>query len=171
MAMSFFNAFDLPLTIARPFNTYGPRQSARAVIPTIICQIANGKKQIKLGDLTPTRDFNYVADTCRGFLELSRCGKAIGQTVNIGSNFEISIGDTLNLIRELMGSDVEFLADEQRLRPGKSEVLRLWCDNTKIRELTGFEPSYDIRTGLKKTIDWFTLAENLVKYKADIYNV
>lgn len=171
MAMSFFNAFDLPLTIARPFNTYGPRQSARAVIPTIISQIANGKKQIKLGDVTPTRDFNYVADTCRGFLELALCDKAIGETVNIGSNFEISVGDTLNMIKELMGSDVEFLTDEQRLRPEKSEVFRLWCDNTKIRELTGFEPAYDIRTGLKETIDWFTRAENLAKYKADIYNV
>jgi NAD dependent epimerase/dehydratase len=171
MAMSFFNSFDLPLTIARPFNTYGPRQSARAVIPTIISQIANGKKQIKLGDVTPTRDFNYVADTCRGFLELARCDKAIGETVNIGSNFEISVGDTLNMIKELMGSDVEFLTDEQRLRPEKSEVFRLWCDNTKIRELTGFEPAYDICTGLKETIDWFTRAENLAKYKADIYNV
>lgn len=171
MAMSFFNAFDLPLTIARPFNTYGPRQSARAVIPTIISQIASGKKQIQLGDVTPTRDFNYVADTCRGFLELARCDKAVGQTVNIGSNFEISVGDTLNLIRELMNSDVEFLTDQQRLRPGKSEVFRLWCDNTRIRELTGFEPAYDIRTGLQATIDWFTRAENLAKYKADIYNV
>jgi NAD dependent epimerase/dehydratase len=171
MAMSFFNAFDLPLTIARPFNTYGPRQSARAVIPTIISQIASGKRQIKLGDVTPTRDFNYVADTCRGFLELARCDKAIGETVNIGSNFEISVGDTLNLIRKLMNSDVEFLTDEQRLRPNKSEVFRLWCDNTKIRELTGFEPKYDISSGLKETIDWITLPGNLAKYKADIYNV
>lgn len=171
MAMSFYNAFNLPLTIARPFNTYGPRQSARAVIPTIISQIASGQKQIRLGDVTPTRDFNYVADTCRGFLELALCDKAIGETVNIGSNFEISVGDTLNLIRELMASDVEFLTDEQRLRPGKSEVFRLWCDNTKIRELTGFTPSYDIRTGLQATIDWFTRPSNLTKYKADIYNV
>ncbi len=171
MAMSFYNAFDLPVTIARPFNTYGPRQSARAVIPTIISQIANGKKQIKLGDVTPTRDFSYVTDTCRGFLELARCEKAIGETVNIGSNFEISVGDTLNLIRELMNSDVEFLADEQRLRPGKSEVFRLWCDNSKIRELTGFEPQYSIHDGLKMTVDWFSRPENLAKYKADIYNV
>ncbi|WP_445779157.1 NAD-dependent 4,6-dehydratase LegB, partial [Shewanella sp.] len=137
MAMSFFNSFELPVTIARPFNTYGPRQSARAVIPTIISQIAAGKKQIELGDVTPTRDFNYVADTCRGLLELVRCEKAVGETVNIGSNYEISVGDTLRLIRELMNSDVEFLVDTQRLRPGKSEVLRLWCDNTKIRHLTG----------------------------------
>ena len=171
IAMSFFNSFDLPLTIARPFNTYGPRQSARAVIPTIISQIASGKKQIKLGDVTPTRDFNYVADTCRGFLELARCDKAIGETVNIGSNFEISVGDTLNIIRELMSSDVEFITEEQRLRPEKSEVFRLWCDNKKIRELTGFEPSYGIREGLKATVDWFTQPKNLAKYKADIYNV
>ncbi len=171
MAMSFFNAFDLPLTIARPFNAYGPRQSARAVIPTIIIQIANGQKKIKLGDISPTRDFNYVTDTCRGLVELAGCEKSIGETVNIGSNFEISIRDTLNLIRELMDSDVEFLTDEQRLRPGKSEVFRLWCDNTKIRELTGFKPAYDIRAGLKATIDWFTRPENLAKYKADIYNV
>lgn len=171
MAMSFFNAFDLPLTIVRPFNTYGPRQSARAVIPTIISQIASGKKQIKLGDTSPTRDFNYVADTCRGFLELALCDRAVGEVVNIGSNYEISVGDTLNLIRELMNSDVEFLTDTQRLRPEKSEVFRLWCDNTKIRQLTGFEPEFDIRVGLKRTIDWFTRPENLVKYKTDIYNV
>lgn len=171
MAMSFFNAFGLPVTIARPFNTYGPRQSARAVIPTIVSQIANGKKQIKLGDITPTRDFNYVTDTCRGFLDLAGCEMAVGESVNIGSNFEISIGDTLNLIRELMGSDVEFLVDEQRLRPEKSEVFRLWCDNTKIRALTGFVPEYSIRAGLKATIEWFTRPENLAKYKTDIYNV
>lgn len=171
MAMSFFNAFDLPLTIARPFNTYGPRQSARAVIPTIITQIASGKKQIKLGDVSPTRDFNYVADTCRGFLELARCEKAIGETVNIGSNYEISVGDTLELIRELMGSDVEFLTDDQRLRPEKSEVFRLWCDNSKINGLTGFKPAYSIRQGLQETINWFSVADNLAKYKADLYNV
>lgn len=171
MAMSFYNAFDLPLTIARPFNTYGPRQSARAVIPTIICQIASGKKQIALGDLRPTRDFNYVADTCRGFLALAQCDKAIGETVNIGSNFEISIGDTLNLIRDLMHSDVEFVADGQRLRPEKSEVLRLCCDNGKIRSLTGFVPEYSLRDGLQATVTWFGQAENLAKYKAGIYNV
>lgn len=171
MAMSFYNAFELPVTIARPFNTYGPRQSARAVIPTIITQIASGKKQIKLGDVSPTRDFNYVADTCRGFLELARCDRAIGETVNIGSNYEISIGDTLNLIRELMGSDVEFVTDIQRIRPENSEVFRLWCDNTRIRELTGYAPQYSIREGLQATIDWFTKIDNLRRYKADIYNV
>lgn len=171
MAMSFFNAFDLPLTIARPFNTYGPRQSARAVIPTIIAQIASGCSQIELGDVSPTRDFNYVADTCRGFLALARCEKAVGEVVNIGSNYEISVADTLSLIRELMNSSVEFVFDKQRMRPEKSEVLRLWCDNTKIRTLTGFEPEYSIRQGLEKTIEWFTVADNLAKYKAAIYNV
>jgi len=170
MAMSFFNAFELPLTIARPFNTYGPRQSARAVIPTIISQIASGQKQIKLGDVSPTRDFNYVADTCRGFLELARCDKAVGEIVNIGSNFEISVGDTLEMIRELMSSEVEFISDQQRLRPEKSEVFRLWCDNTKIQELTGYKPLFDIRNGLQATVDWFTNPRNLSKYKVDIYN-
>jgi NAD dependent epimerase/dehydratase len=171
MAVSFHNAFELPVVIARPFNTYGPRQSARAVIPTIITQIASGMKQIKLGDVTPTRDFNYVLDTCRGFLDLARCDAAIGQTVNIGSNYEISVGDTLNLIREIMDSDVEFISDEQRLRPENSEVFRLWCDNSKIRKLTGFECEYNIRDGLSATIEWFTRPEILSKYKADIYNV
>jgi len=171
IAMSFFNAFNLPLTIARPFNTYGPRQSARAVIPTIITQIANGMKQIQLGDVSPTRDFNYVADTCRGFLELARCDAAIGETVNISSNCEISVSDVLGLIRDAMGSDVQFLSDEHRLRPEKSEVFRLWGDNARIRELTGFAPQYDLGRGLKATIDWFTQPANLAKYKAGIYNV
>ncbi|WFP48597.1 NAD-dependent 4,6-dehydratase LegB [Methylomonas sp. EFPC3] len=171
MAMSFFNAFNLPLTIARPFNAYGPRQSARAVIPTIISQIAAGKKQIQLGDVTPTRDFNYVEDTCRGFIALAESDKTIGETVNIGSNFEISVGDTLNLIKAIMASDVEFLVDEQRLRPEKSEVNRLWCDNSKIRELTGFNPEVSLEEGLRRTVDWFCRPENLKKYKTDIYNV
>jgi len=171
MAMSFYNAFDLAVTIARPFNTYGPRQSARAVIPTIITQIASGKQIIKLGDVTPTRDFNYVEDTCRGFIALAESEAAVGQTINIGSNYEISVGDTLSIIKELMGSDVEFIMDEYRIRPEKSEVFRLWCDNTLIESLTGFTPQVDIRDGLQKTIDWITLPENLKKYKADIYNV
>jgi NAD dependent epimerase/dehydratase len=171
IAMSFYNAFDLPLVIARPFNTYGPRQSARAVIPTIITQIASGQKAIKLGDVTPTRDFNYVADTCDGFIALAQCDDAIGKTVNIGSNFEISIGDTLNLIRDIMGSDVEFLTDEERLRPGKSEVFRLWCDNSLIHGLTGFAPAHTLREGLTETIDWFVRPENLARYKSHLYNV
>lgn len=171
MAMSFYNSFDLPVTIARPFNTYGPRQSARAIIPTIISQIASGMPQIKLGDVSPTRDFNYVEDICQGFLALARCDKAVGETVNIGSNHEISILDTLKLIREIMGSQVEFVTDEQRLRPGKSEVFRLWCDNTRIRELTGFAPIYNLRQGLQATVEWFTQPTNLAKYRADVYNV
>jgi NAD dependent epimerase/dehydratase len=171
MAMSYFNAFDLPLTIARPFNTYGPRQSARAVIPTIITQIANGEKQIKLGDVTPTRDFNYVEDTCRGFLALANSEQTIGEVVNIGSNFEISVGDTLALIKKIMQSDVEFIIDDQRLRPEKSEVNRLWCDNSKINNLTQFLPEHTIEQGLRKTVEWFTNPINLKKYKHDIYNV
>lgn len=171
MAFSFYNAFQLPVTIVRPFNTYGPRQSARAVIPTIITQIANGMKEIKLGDVTPTRDFNFVLDTCRGFLEIAESENTIGETINIGSNFEISVGDTLNMIKEIMGSEVKFITDNQRVRPEKSEVHRLWCDNTKIKTLTGFEPKYNLREGLTQTIEWFADKENLKKYKADIYNV
>ena len=170
MAMSYFNAFELPVTIARPFNTYGPRQSARAVIPTIISQIANGAKEIKLGDVSPTRDFNYVTDTCRGFIQLANCSDAIGKTVNIGSNYEISVGDTLNLIKDLMKSDVTFITEDQRLRPEKSEVFRLWCDNSLINKLTGFEPEFNIERGLQETINWFLNPENLKKYKSDIYN-
>lgn len=171
MAMSFHLAFGLPVTIARPFNTYGPRQSARAVIPTIIGQIAAGKKQIKLGDLSPTRDFNYVLDICRGFIALAESDKTIGDVINIGSGVEISIGDTLSLIKKIMNSDVEFITDEQRLRPKQSEVFRLCCDNTKLHELTGFLPEYSLKKGLKETIDWFTSSENLSRYKIDIYNV
>jgi len=170
MAMSYFNAFDLPVLTVRPFNTYGPRQSARAVIPSIISQIASGKKKIKLGDLSPTRDFNYVTDICRGFIALAR-SDAVGEVFNIGSNSEISIHDTLELIKRLMNSDVKFVTDEKRLRPAKSEVFRLWCDNTKIHELTGFEPEMDIETGLVKTIEWFIDPENLKKYKTGFYNV
>lgn len=171
MAMSFYNAFELPVVIVRPFNTYGPRQSARAIIPTIITQIANGATEIKLGDLTPTRDFNFVKDTCRGFIQIADCDEAIGQEVNICSNYEISMRDTLNLIAEIMGKEVEFIEDSQRLRPKNSEVFRLWGDNTKIKKLTGFEPEYDIRRGLEETIKWFTNTENLKKYKSNIYNV
>ena len=157
--------------IARPFNTYGPRQSARAVIPTIITQIANGAKEIILGDLTPTRDFNYVEDICRGFIALAEEDKTIGEIINIGSNFEISIGETLDIIKELMQSNVELITDEQRIRPEKSEVFRLWCDNAKIEDLTGFKPQVDIRKGLQKTIEWITKPEHLKDYKSEIYNV
>ena len=171
MAMSFYNSFDLPVTIARPFNTYGPRQSARAVIPTIITQIANGVKEIKLGDLTPTRDFSYVEDTCKGLIAIAEEDATTGEIINIGSNFEISIADTLNIIKELMQSDVNFIADEQRIRPEKSEVFRLWCDNTKLNKLTGFSPQFNIKQGLQKTIEWITEPEHLKAYKSEIYNV
>lgn len=171
MAMSFYNAFDLPLVTARPFNTYGPRQSARAVIPTIISQIADGKKEIQVGDLSPTRDFNYVTDTCRGFIALAESDKVIGETINIGSNYEISIQDTFDLIKKVMNSDVNFVVDPSRIRPGKSEVQRLWCDNTKINNLTGFVPEVTIEEGLRKTSEWFTNPENLKHYKTHIYNV
>lgn len=171
MAMSFYNAFDLPLTIARPFNTYGPRQSARAVIPTIISQIADGNKEIQVGDLSPTRDFNYVTDTCRGFIAIAESDKSVGETINIGSNFEISINDTFEMIKKVMNSDVSFVVDPKRIRPDKSEVQRLWCDNTKINSLTGFVPEIGIEEGLKKTAEWFTRSENLKNYKTGIYNV
>ena len=171
MVMSFFNSFDLPVTIARPFNTYGPRQSARAIIPTIITQIATGKKEIKLGDVSPTRDFNYVEDCCRAFIMLAESEKTIGETVNIGSNTEISISNTLKLIKKLMSSDVTFINDQQRNRPEKSEVYRLWCDNKKINKLVGYKPKINIQDGLKKTIDWITKPEHLKMYKSEIYNV
>jgi len=171
MAMSFYNSFELPVTIARPFNTYGPRQSARAVIPTIITQICNGAKEIKLGDLTPTRDFNYVEDTCRAIIALAEEDATIGETINIGSNFEISIADTLGIIKELMQSDVKFVTDDQRIRPEKSEVFRLWCDNTKLKKYTGFIPQFEIQHGLQKTIEWITDPVNLKIYKSEIYNV
>jgi NAD dependent epimerase/dehydratase len=171
MAMSFYNAFGLPVTVARPFNTYGPRQSARAIIPTILTQIASGVKEIKVGDLSPTRDFNYVKDTCNGFMALAENNETIGKEINIASNFEISMQDTLDMIKEIMQSDVKFVTDNQRIRPQNSEVFRLWGDNTLIKNLTGFEPEYDIRRGLTETIEWFTKKENLNKYKAGIYNV
>ena len=171
MAMSYFNAFELPVTIARPFNTYGPRQSARAIIPTIISQILSGVKIIKVGDLTPTRDFNYVKDTCKGFVALAESDSTIGKEVNIASNSEISMGDTLNIIKEIMNSGVEFIADEQRFRPENSEVFRLWGDNTLICSLTGYSPSYSLHQGLTETVEWFRDSNNLKKFKSNIYNL
>ena len=171
IALSFYNAFGLPVTIARPFNTYGPRQSSRAIIPTIITQIANGIKEIKLGDLTPTRDFVFVKDTCLGFIALAESDKTIGKEINISSNYEISIMETLELIKNIMDSDVSLITDEDRIRPKNSEVFRLFGDNTLIKEITGFFPQYSINEGLTETINWFTKPENLIKYKTNIYNL
>jgi NAD dependent epimerase/dehydratase len=175
IAQSFFHSFATPVTTIRPFNTYGPRQSARAVIPTIITQIAAGARQLKLGALHPTRDFNYVRDTVRGFVALAESDAAVGQVVNVGSNYEITIGETAALIAELMGRDVALVSDDQRLRPAGSEVERLWADNTRATALTGWTPEYPgiegLRRGLSETIDWFTQSENLRRYKAGVYNI
>ncbi len=170
IANSFHNAFGLPVVTARPFNTYGPRQSARAIIPTIISQIASGFREIKVGDLSPTRDFNYVADTCRGFLALATADGIEGRDINIATGTEISMGDTLRLIAELMGADVRYVTDPRRLRPAGSEVTRLCGDNTLITSLTDWCPRVSLREGLAKTIDWFTNPENLKRYKPEIYN-
>ena len=171
IAMSFYNSFDLPLAVARPFNTFGPRQSARAVIPSIIIQIASKEKNIKVGDLIPTRDFNYVEDTCSGLIGIGESSETNGETINIGSNKEVSINETLDLIKKIMNSDIKIIKDKQRIRPEKSEVFRLWCDNKKITNLTNYKPKYSFEQGLKMTIDWILLPENLIKYKSEIYNV
>ena len=172
IALSFYNAFGLPVTVARPFNTYGPRQSARAFIPTVITQILSGAKSIQLGDLTPTRDLNYVMDTCQGFLVLAGCESAIGKEVNISSNYEVSMKDTVEILCEILNcSSIKIVTDEQRIRPANSEVFRLWGDNSLIKALTGFTPKYSIREGLEKTCKWFALEENLKRYKTGIYNV
>lgn len=175
MAQSFFASFGTPVATIRPFNTYGPRQSARAVIPTIITQVASGARALKLGAMHPTRDFNYVQDTVRGFVAVAECDAAVGQVLNVGSNYEITVGDTARLIAELMGREVEFTSDEQRLRPAGSEVERLWADNTRVRELTGWTPQYPgiegLRRGLQETIAWFGNPDNLRRYKAGLYNI
>ncbi len=171
MAMSFYNAFELPVTIVRPFNTYGPRQSARAIIPTIITQIASGMKEIKVGDLSPTRDLTYVEDTCKGFLAIAREPKTIGEEVNISTNFEVSMRDLFELIAKVMGADVRYVEDNARIRPGKSEVFRLWGDNTKLRSMTGFAPDCTLEEGLTRTVEWFSNPRHLSNYKAGIYNV
>jgi NAD dependent epimerase/dehydratase len=169
MAESFHKSFDMPIATIRPFNTYGPRQSARAVIPTIISQILAGKKEIKLGSLTPTRDFNYVKDTAEAFIKIAESDKSIGEVINAGSNYEISIGDTVKKIINIIGTDVKIICDEERLRPENSEVNRLWADNTKIKDLTGWAPNYSIDRGLEETVEW--IKKNLSSFKTDIYNV
>lgn len=175
IAMSFYCSFGTPVSIIRPFNTYGPRQSARAIIPTAITQIANGQKQIKLGSLHPTRDFNYVKDTVAGFIAAAQSAQAVGQVINIGSNFEISMGDTIHMIADIMAADVEIVTDEQRIRPEKSEVERLWADNSKARNLLGWQARYGgkagFRRGLQETVNWFVNTDNLKQYKSSIYNI
>lgn len=170
IAKSFYNAFDLPVTIVRPFNTYGPRQSARAIIPTIITQIASGAREIKVGDLTPTRDFNYVEDTARGFLAIARSENTVGREINIATGKDVSMRQTLDLIADVMGVEVSWVRDPQRCRPSNSEVFRLCGDNTLIRQLTGWEPQVSLREGLERTARWFSDPSNLSKYKANIYN-
>ena len=171
IALSFYKAFDLPVVIVRPFNTYGPRQSARAIIPTIISQIASGMEEIRLGDLTPTRDLNYVNDTCRGFIELAKCDDAIGCEINVCCNNEISIKMIFDMIVNIMNSSARIMEDSGRIRPNKSEVFRLWGDNSLIKRLTGFESKYSLKKGLEETCQWFSDKKNLNKYKTKKYNV
>lgn len=175
LALSFYRSFETPVAIIRPFNTYGPRQSARAVIPTIIGQLANGQKSIQLGAISPTRDFNYVKDTVDGFISVLDHDQSLGEVINIGSNYEVSIGETAQMIANIMNVELEIVTDEQRLRPEKSEVERLWADNQKAKKLLGWEPSYGgkegFKGGLTETIAWFSNPQNLSSYKTDVYNI
>lgn len=171
MAESFFRSFDLPVTMVRPFNTYGPRQSARAVIPTIITQLASGKEEIELGDLYPTRDFVYVKDTAKGFLKVSECDDLIGEEVNIATQNEIRIGDLAQEIIDQINPDAKIKQDSQRVRPEKSEVYRLYGSNEKLKNHTGWVPENSLKEGIKKTIDWYSKEENLKQFKTDIYNI
>lgn len=170
LAKSFYNAFELPVVIARPFNTYGPRQSARAIIPTIITQIAAGHREIKVGDLTPTRDFNFVTDTAAGFIALATAPGIEGREINIATGREVTMEETLHTIARLMGADIKWVTDPERIRPSKSEVRRLLGDNKLITSLTDWRPRISLEEGLSKTIDWFVKPENLARYKIDIYN-
>lgn len=174
IASSFYASFGTPVAIIRPFNAYGPRQSARAVIPAIITQLASGQPKVNLGALHPTRDFTFVTDTASGFMAVADSRASVGEVINIGSNYEISVGDTAKLIAELMEVNIEIETDEARVRPEKSEVCRLWADNTKARNLVGWSPKYagiaGLRKGLKETIRWFAQPENCRRYKSLIYN-
>lgn len=175
LAISFFKSFRTPVAVIRPFNTYGPRQSARAVIPTIITQIANGVTDIKLGSVHPTRDFNFVSDTVAGFIAMAESALCVGEVVNIGSNYEVSIKQTAELIAKLMGAQINLVAEESRLRPEQSEVERLWASNAKARRLLGWHPVYagldGFKKGLEITVNWFRNPENLKRYKSDVYNI
>lgn len=169
LALSFHYAFGLPVAILRPFNTFGPRQSARAVIPTVIVQALSGKREIRVGSIHPTRDFTYVKDTVEGFVRMADCTGAVGQTVNLGTNTEISIGDLIARIGVVLGANLEIVSEDARIRPEKSEVERLWADNTKARELLGWAPKQTLDEGLSQTAQW--LERHLDVYKGDIYNV
>ncbi|MDG1901168.1 MAG: GDP-mannose 4,6-dehydratase [Bacteroidales bacterium] len=169
IALSYYRSFNLPVKIVRPFNTYGPRQSARAIIPTIISQLLSGKKELHLGNLSPTRDLTFVKDTAKGFYEISQSDSLNGEATNIGMNKEIQMGELVKLIGELIGADFKIISEDQRIRPDKSEVERLWCDHTKIMKHTNWKPDYILKTGLQETIDW--MKQNLNTYKTDIYNV
>ena len=175
IAMSFYHAFNTPVSIVRLFNTYGPRQSARAVIPTVIKQIASGIKKIKLGSLHPTRDFNFVKDTVNGCIAVAESDQTIGEVINIGSNYEITIGETVTIIGDILNANIEIESDLQRIRPENSEVDRLWADNCKARKLTDWVPAYvgidGLKRGLVETVAWFSEAENLRKYKPGEYNI
>jgi len=171
LAISYFKSFELPLKIVRPFNTYGPRQSARAIIPTIISQILSGKKEIQVGNLSPTRDLTFVLDTCQGILEIYKSESLFGEQTNIGMNNEISIGDLVHLIADNFNEDVTIIKSEARIRPRTSEVERLVCDNSKLVENTSWEPRYTLKQGLVEVINWMRNPENLVLYKPDLYNV
>ena len=170
LALSFYNTFGLGVSVVGPFNTYGPRQSARAIIPSIISQIASGIREIKVGDLSPTRDFNFVEDTCRGFIAIAGCKEAAGEEINIATQREVSMETTLKTIASLMGADVKWVVDPERLRPSGSEVFRLLGSNEKIRRLTGWRPEVSLEEGLRRTIDWICSDENLKNYKPNIYN-
>ncbi len=171
IAESFYKSFNLPLTIVRPFNTYGPRQSARAVIPTIITQLLSGNEEIKLGDTVPTRDLLFVKDTAKGFIEIAKSEKLIGHDCNIATQSEISVGDLAQELIRQINPQAKIISDQQRIRPEKSEVFRLYGSNQKIKECTNWEQSYTLSQGLAETIEWFKIAENLKQYKADIYNI
>ena len=175
IAWSFFTSFDLPVATIRPFNTYGPRQSLRAVIPTLITQIATGNKKIKLGALSPTRDFNFVDDITEAFIKIAESDHTIGKTLNAGSNYEISINDTAKIIAELMDKKIEIISEKERFRPEKSEVNRLWADNTRIKKLTAWRPEYSgikgFKKGLERCIKWYSNPDNLAMFKTDIYNI
>jgi NAD dependent epimerase/dehydratase len=171
IADSFYRSFDLPITIVRPFNTFGPRQSARAVIPTIISQLLNGAVEIKLGDITPTRDLLFVKDTVNGFLKIAECDELIGHEVNIATQSEISIGDLAQQLINKINPKAKIITDSVRFRPEKSEVFRLFGSNEKLKTYTDWNQNYTLEEGLKETIDWFSKKENLDQYKSDIYNV